>query len=326
MTIDLFSTNLELFEVPFPRFFKKILRSFKEPLKEPITAEKLKFARDSENKLGNGLLKLIIHGVSPKLASVVDRNCENYRLRIYTPLSNGILPVIIYYHGGGYVLGSVESSDPICRKMAKDLDAVVVSVDYRLSPEFPFPIALEDSYSAALWVKDNITELNGNAKKIYVMGASTGGGLATLVALRNKNRKDIEISGQILIYPWVSGVFNYESFNLFKEGFVLTKRMLEIFRKCYIVNPKDFQNPEFSPIYNNDLSKLPKTFLMTASHDPLRDQGNDYAIKLLKAGNLVIYKNYLQTIHGFFTYHGVIPRGKKIYNDIIQTVRKMLYD
>jgi len=326
MTIDLFSTNLELFEVPFPRFFKKILRSFKEPLKEPITAEKLKFARDSENKLGNGLLKLIIHGVSPKLASVVDRNCENYRLRIYTPLSNGILPVIIYYHGGGYVLGSVESSDPICRKMAKDLDAVVVSVDYRLSPEFPFPIALEDSYSAALWVKDNITELNGNAKKIYVMGASTGGGLATLVALRNKNRKDIEISGQILIYPWVSGVFNYESFNLFKEGFVLTKRMLEIFRKCYIVNPKDFQNPEFSPIYNNDLSKLPKTFLMTASHDPLRDQGNDYAIKLLKAGNLVIYKNYLQTIHGFFTYHGVIPRGKKIYRDIIQTVRKMLYD
>ena len=282
--------------------------------------------RDSENRLSNGLLKLIIYGISPKLASVVDRNCENYDLRIYTPLSKGILPVIIYYHGGGYVLGSVESSDPICRKMAKDLDAVVVSVDYRLSPEFPFPTALEDSYSAALWVKDNIIELNGNAKKIYVMGASTGGGLATLVALRNKKHKDFEISGQILIYPWVSGVFNYESFTLFKEGFVLTKKMLEIFRKCYIVNPIDFQNPKFSPIFHNDLSKLPKTFLMTASHDPLRDQGNDYAKKLLKAGNLVIYKNYLQSIHGFFTYHGVIPRGKKIYRDIIQTVRKMLYD
>ena len=326
MTNDLFSSNLEIFEVPFPKFFKKVLRSFKDSLKEPITAESLKLARDSENKLGKGLLKLIIHGVSPKLASVVNRNNENYHLRIYTPISKEPMPVIIYYHGGGYVLGSVESSDPICRKMAKDLDAIIVSVDYRLSPEFPFPIALEDSYSAALWVRDNMTKLNGNEKKIYVMGASTGGGLATLVALRNKNRKDFEISGQILIYPWVSGVFKYESFNLFKEGFVLTKKMLEIFRKCYIVNPKDFQNPEFSPIFHNDLSKLPITFLMTASHDPLRDQGNDYAKKLLKAGNIVIYKNYLQTIHGFFTYHGVIPRGKKIYNDIIQTVRKMLYD
>ncbi len=326
MPKNLYSSSLELFEVSFPKFFKKVLRFFKDPLKEPISPESLMLARDSEKKLSKGLLKLIIHGYTPKLGSVVDRYCENYRLRIYTPLSPEPFPVIIFYHGGGYVLGSVESSDPLCRKLAKDLDAVIVSVDYRLSPEFPFPTALEDSYSAALWVNDHITELNGNAKKIYVMGASTGGGLATLVTLRNKKRKDFEISGQILIYPWVSGVFNYESFDLFKEGFVLSKKMLEIFRKCYIVNPKDFQNPEFSPIYDKDLSELPKTFLMTASHDPLRDQGNGYAKKLLKAGNRVIYKNYLQTIHGFFTYYGIIPRGKKIYRDIIQTVRKMLYD
>jgi len=326
MPKKLYSSNLEIFEVPFPKFFKKVLRSFKDPLKEPITQESLKSARDSEKKLSNGLLKLLIHGVSPKLASVEDRFSENFRLRIYTPLSTEPLPVIIFYHGGGYVLGSVESSDPICRKLAKDLSSVIVSVDYRLSPEFPFPTALEDSYSAALWVNEHIRELNGHAKNIYVMGASTGGGLAALVALRNKKRKDFEISGQILIYPWVSGVFNYESFNLFKEGFVLSKKMLEIFRKCYIVNPKDFQNPEFSPIFDKDLSKLPKTFLMTASHDPLRDQGNSYAKKLLKAGNQVIYKNYLQTVHGFFTYYGIIPRGKKIYRDIIQTVRKMLYN
>ena len=326
MPKKLYSSNLEIFEVPFPKFFKKVLRSFKDPLKEPITPESLKLARDSEKKFSNGLLKLFIHGISPKLASVVDRSFENYCLRIYTPLSTEPLPVIIFYHGGGYVLGSVESSDPICRKLAKDLSSVIVSVDYRLSPEFPFPAALEDSYSAALWVNDHIAELNGNVKNIYVMGASTGGGLATLVALRNKKRKDFEISGQILIYPWVSGVFHYESLDLFKEGFVLSKKMLEIFRKCYIVNPKDIQNPEFSPICDPDLSKLPETFLMTASHDPLRDQGNSYAKKLLKAGNRVIYKNYLQTIHGFFTYHGVIPRGKKIYRDIIQTVRKMLYD
>ena len=93
MTIDLFSSNLEIFEVPFPKFFKKVLRSFKDPLKEPITTERLKLARDSENRLSNGLLKLIIHGISPKLASVVDRTCENFHLRIYTPLSKGILPV-----------------------------------------------------------------------------------------------------------------------------------------------------------------------------------------------------------------------------------------
>jgi acetyl esterase len=326
MKMKLYSSDLELFEVPFPKFFKKVLRSLKHPLEEPITHENLMLARDSEKKLSKGLLELIIHGVSPKLASVIDRYCENYRLRIYTPLSTETLPVIIFYHGGGYVLGSVESSDPICRKLAKDLDAVIVSVDYRLSPEFPFPTALEDSYSAALWVNDHITELNGNVKKIYVMGDSAGGGLATLVALRNKKHNDFEISGQILIYPWISGVFNYDSFNQFKEGFVLTKKLLEIFRKCYIVNPKDFQNPEFSPIYYTDLSNLPETFLVTASHDPLRDQGNDYAKKLLKAGNRVIYKNYLKTIHGFFTFYGIIPRGKKIYRDIIQTVRKMLYD
>ena len=126
MTNDLFSSSLEIFEVPFPKFFKKVLRSFKDPLKEPITAESLKLARDSENKLGKGLLKLIIHGVSPKLASVVNRNNENYHIRIYTPISKEPMPVIIYYHGGGYVLGSVESSDPICRKMAKDLDIIVL--------------------------------------------------------------------------------------------------------------------------------------------------------------------------------------------------------
>ncbi len=326
MKMKLYSSDLEISEVGFPKFFKKVLSSFKDPLKEPITPESLILARDSEKKLSNGLLKLLIHGVSPKLAGIVDRSNEKYSLRIYTPLSKEPSPVIIFYHGGGYVLGSIESSDPICRKLAKDLDAVIVSVDYRLSPEFPFPTALEDSYSAALWVKDNIAELNGDAKKIYVMGASTGGGLATLVTLRNKKRKDFEILGQILIYPWVSGIFNYESFDLFKEGFVLSKKMLKIFRKCYIVNPKDFQNPEFSPIFETDLSKLPKTFLMTASHDPLRDQGNNYAKKLLEAGNQVIYKNYLQTVHGFFTYHGIIPRGKKIYRDIIQTVRKMLYN
>nr|WP_147664590.1 alpha/beta hydrolase [Candidatus Prometheoarchaeum syntrophicum]QEE17702.1 acetyl esterase [Candidatus Prometheoarchaeum syntrophicum] len=326
MPQKLYSSDLEIFEVPFPKFFKKILHFFEDPLKEPITQESLRIARDLEKQINKGLIKFLIHGFSPKLARVVDINLKNFNLRIYTPISNEPLPVIIYYHGGGYVMGSIENSDVLCRKFAKDLNAVIVSVAYRLSPEFPFPIALEDSYSAAIWVNKHISELSENSKKIYVMGDSAGGGLATLVALKNKCQKDFEISGQILIYPWVSGEFNYPSSDLFKEGYVLSKKMLKVFRKCYITNPKDSQNPDFSPIYNSDLSKLPKTILFTASHDPLRDQGNAYAKKLLKAGNQVIYKNYLQTVHGFLTIYGFIPRGKKIYRDFIQTLRKMLYD
>ncbi len=326
MPEKLYSSSLDIYEVPFPKFFKKILQFFKDPLQEPITPESLTVARNLEKQINKGLIKFLIHGISPKLSSVVDINLKNYNLRIYTPISKEPLPVIIYYHGGGYVMGSIENSDVLCRKIANDLNAVIVSVNYRLSPEFPFPTALEDSYTAALWVNEHISELSENSKKIYVMGDSAGGGLATLVALRNKKHKDFDISGQILIYPWVSGEFNFPSSDLFKEGYVLSKKMLEVFRKCYINNPKDSQNPEFSPIYNSDLSKLPKTILITASHDPLRDQGNSYAKKLLKAGNQVIYKNYLQTVHGFLTINGFIPRGKKIYRDFIQTVRKMLYD
>jgi len=224
MAKKLYSSDLEIFEVPFPKFFKRILHFFEDPLKEPITNESLMIARDLEKQINKGLIKFLIHGISPKLASVVDINLKNYNLRIYTPLSKEPLPVIIYYHGGGYVMGSIDNSDVLCRKIANDLNAVIVSVGYRLSPEFPFPTALEDSYTAALWVNEHISELSENSKKMYVMGDSAGGGLATLVALRNKKHKDFDISGQILIYPWVSGEFYYPSSDLFKEGYVLSKK------------------------------------------------------------------------------------------------------
>ena len=326
MPVKLYSSDLEISEVKFPKLLKFILHFYNDPINEPITKEKLKKARNSEKKIGKGIFKFLIYGFSPKLSKVEDIKFETYNLRIYRPKSNGSLPVIIFYHGGGYVLGSIESYDPICRRLAKDLNTLIISVNYRLSPEFPFPVALNDSYSAILWVKDHLFDLDADVDKIFVMGDSTGGGLATLVALRNKKRNDFALKGQILIYPWVSGNFNYKSFEYFKEGYGLSKKLMNVFRKCYICNSNDFNNPEFSPIDNKDLSKLPETFIVTASHDVLRDQGILYTKKLIEAGNRVIYKNYLQTIHGFFTYYKVLPRGKKMYHDIINTLRKMLND
>jgi acetyl esterase len=329
MSSQVYSSELDLFEVNFPILHKMILERMKPALHRPVTLEQATQARIDELYLNRGLMKLLIYGLIPKLKKIEDRIIPNHDfpipIRLYTPIEAYNLPTIIYYHGGGYVTGSIALYDSFCRKIAKELKSVVISVDYRLAPQFRFPTALEDCYTATKWITDHITEFHGNPKKVYVMGDSAGGGLATLVSIRNRDRNDFHIAGQILIYPWVDGEYKDRSFDLFAKGYMLTRDLMEIFIECYITDHIPRNHPEISPINVVSLKNLPPTFLLTASHDPLRDQGNRYARRLRESGNQLVYKNYLGVFHGFIFSYGIVPRGKKIFRDFIDTIKNSIF-
>jgi acetyl esterase len=277
--------------------------------------------------LTKGLVKWLVYGSTPREVTIEDTTVHEgdtiIPIRIYRPskIQELNLPLCIFYHGGGYVLGSVALYDPFCRKISQDLHCIIISVEYRCAPEFPFPTAIEDSYSATRWVANHLQQFQANPQKFYVMGDSAGGGIAAVVAFRNRDRQDFQLSGQILFYPWVDANNSQPSFTLFREGYGLTQDLMEIFTECYVPDPNSRENPEVSPLKAKSFEGLPATVLITESHDVLRDQGNQYAQKLHSSGVPLMYKNYYPTIHGFLSIHGILPNGKAMYRDVISTIK-----
>jgi acetyl esterase len=223
------------------------------------------------------------------------------RIRIYIPEGNGPFPIIIYYHGGGWVLGNLDGADPSCRVLANKTKSVVVSVDYRLAPEFKFPIPAEDSYAALEWVKKNATNINGNASKIIVAGDSAGGNLATVVAMMSRDRKGPDITAQVLIYPVTDLSYDTESYFEFAEGYALNRNLMKWFGNHYIRNEEDRTNPYVAPLISGNLHDLPQAFIITAENDVLRDEGIAYAERLMEAEVKVIYKIESGLVHGYFS-------------------------
>ncbi|MHA1612190.1 MAG: alpha/beta hydrolase [Promethearchaeota archaeon] len=246
-------------------------------------------------------------------------------MRVYTPCERKTFPGIIFFHGGGYVIGSLTSYDKLCRKMSRDLEAIIISVDYRLAPEFKFPDAPNDGWTAVQWTFAQHQMLGVNLSNIIVMGDSAGGGIAAVVASKSRDVATISLAGQILVYPWLDGnLDNYPSMHKFQKNYVLSYKDMEYFRDAFKSKQEDLNHPDFSPILLNDFTNLPPTFLITASHDPLRDQGYAFAEKLHNAGNQLVFKNYQPTMHGFLSAHKTIPLGKQMYADIIDTVKNMI--
>jgi acetyl esterase len=231
-------------------------------------------------------------------------------VRIYVPCGKGPFPVLLYFHGGGWVIGDIESSDGLCRILTNAVGCIVVSVDYRLAPEHPFPAAADDAYHATLWVAMNASSFGGDSSLIAVCGDSAGGNLAAVVAQIARDRGKPAICFQLLIYPVTDAACDTPSYRENAEGYFLTKDAMQWFWNHYIQNSADRSHPYASPLRARNLAGLPAALVITAEFDPLRDEGERYAEGLRAAGTPVQLIRYDGMIHGFFAMSAVIDQGR----------------
>jgi acetyl esterase len=240
-------------------------------------------------------------------------------LRLYVSERGGLRPALVYFHGGGFVFGNLDTHDAVCRALAKESGAVVISVDYRLSPEHKFPAAVDDSYAATLWVAANAEKLGIDARRIAVGGDSAGGNLATVVAMRCRDAGGPALAAQVLIYPVTdSSSLETGSHREFAEGYFLTSAGMEWFTGHYLASADQKRHPEVSPLLAPNLSGLPPALVITAEFDPLRDEGEAYAKRLQQAGVPVTISRYPGMIHGFVSMRGVLAGGRQAIQEAAQ--------
>ncbi|SOB99348.1 acetyl esterase [Ureibacillus xyleni] len=251
----------------------------------------------------------------PQVAKVENRqipvNEGEITVRIYTPEGDGPFPLFVYYHGGGWVLGNLDTSDAGCRLLAENTKRVVVSVDYRLAPEFKYPVPVEDSYAALCWAHDHAEELNAIADDIVVGGDSAGGNLATIMTILSQENNGPSISAQALIYPVTNLDFTTASYEKFAEGFGLDKDLMIWFGEYYVNSEEDYKNVDVSPLLCEDVSALPPAVIVAAENDVLFDEGAEYRDKLKEAGVKVEYSVLPGSIHGFFSNMAVFADETK---------------
>lgn len=242
-------------------------------------------------------------------------------VRIYTPEGSGPFPLIAFFHGGGFVLCSLETHDELCRAMCRDAGAVVVSVDYRLAPEAKYPAAADDCYAATAWCAAHAAELGADAARLVVAGDSAGGNLAAVTALRARDLGAPRIRHQVLIYPATHCDFNTPSYRENAQGYFLTADAMRWFWAHYLANPAQASEPYACPAHAADLKGLPPATVITAEYDPLRDEGEDYAAQLRAAGVPVVLKRYDGMIHGFVSMGDVFDDARAAQRLIAEQLR-----
>lgn len=246
-------------------------------------------------------------------------------VRVYRPQSKYPLPVLIYYHGGGWVVGDLDAADVLCRQLANGANVIVVSVDYRLAPEHRFPAAIEDAYAAAAWVAENSSSLEADPNRIAVGGDSAGGNLAAAVTLMARDQGLSFIKFQLLFNPATHYAFDTDSYRDNAEGYGLTTDTMRWFWGQYLAEEQDGRNPYASPLLAADLSSLPPALVITAEFDPLRDDGEAYAAKLKAAGIPVEAKRYDGMVHGFMLQTGGYDQGRQAVRHAVSALRKALH-
>lgn len=245
-------------------------------------------------------------------------------VRIYTPKGQGPFAALVYYHGGGWVIGDLDTVDVPCRLLTNIANCVVISVDYRMAPEHKFPAAADDSYAAAKWVVKNGPSIQVDPQRVAVGGDSAGGNLAAVVSLMARDKKEISLAYQMLIYPVTNHSYETASYSENADGYLLTQDSMVWFWNHYLRNEEDGKNPYASPLQAADLSGLPPAFVVTAGFDPLRDEGEAYAKRLREAGVSVEATRYDEMIHGFFWMPGVIEQGKKCIGQAAMALKRAL--
>lgn len=246
-------------------------------------------------------------------------------VRLYYPGQEETLPVFIYYHGGGWVMGNVETHDTICREYANKAGVIVVAVDYRLAPENPYPNAFDDSYAVLEWVYGNIKSYRGDPSRIAVGGDSAGGNLAAAVAIKARDVSGPKIRYQVLLYPVTNPArMETESYLLFANGYGLTKAHMVFFQESYLPKKSDRLTPYASPLLTKNLMNLPPAIIITAGFDVLKDEGMAYAKRLSHSGNQVETIHYPSMIHGFATMGKIFPEASNAISRTAQALKKVV--
>jgi acetyl esterase len=252
----------------------------------------------------------------PEVAEVRELKAEGrdghmIALRLYRPLGSAkddVLPVLVYYHGGGWVIGDLDTHDTLCRQLANGAGCALVAVDYRLAPEQRFPAAVDDALDATYWVARHAAALGLDAKRLAVGGDSAGGNLAAVVTLAARDAGDLPIAWQLLIYPGTDMRACAPSHTTNGQGYLLTADTIAYFRAHYI-DAAQYEDPRASPLLREELRNLPPALVLTAGFDPLRDEGAQYAQALTAAGNQATYVCFERQIHGFITMGKVLDEA-----------------
>ncbi|WP_137290502.1 alpha/beta hydrolase [Natronorubrum halophilum] len=265
------------------------------------------------------------------VGDVIDRTIDgpggDLSLRIYLPDGEEPFAVTMFFHGGGFVAGGLESHDQFCRTFVNTADVAVVAVDYRLAPEHPFPAAVEDAYAATEWVAENATEFGCDPDELAVAGDSAGGNLAAVVARMARDRGGPDIAYQVLLYPPVSHHQDWDSIDENGEGYFITKADLAWFDEQYFEHEIDAMNVYAAPLLSSDLEGLPPATVVTGGFDPLRDEGFAYVERLEEAGVDVSHYHYDDAIHAFVQLAAEpfeFERSQEVLADIADDLRTAL--
>jgi acetyl esterase len=284
------------------------------PPMEQMTPEEIRTDRAAKADVMAALA-----GPLQEVARVEDRTipgpAQPIPIRVYWPEAGKNLPALIYFHGGGWVIGNIESVDRTCRALANASGCVLISVDYRLAPEHKFPAAVEDADAAVRYVAEHAGEFDIDPNRIAVGGDSAGGNLATVACLIARDRGGPKIAFQLLVYPVTDYNDSRASLHEFAQGYFLTSTMMDYFWAHYLASPADGRHPHASPIKAASLAGLPPAMVITAECDPIRDQGEAYAQRLRESGVPVSAKRYEGAIHVFFNLAGVVDAGQQAIAD-----------
>jgi acetyl esterase len=247
-------------------------------------------------------------------------------IRVYTPVAAGRdpLPALIYYHGGGFVIGNIETHDGLCRMMANEGAFRVISVDYRLAPECKYPAAIDDAFAALAWVQSNAADIGVDANRIAVGGDSAGGALAAQVALLAKTKGALPLACQMLLFPVTQVGEETSSLREFAVGYFLEKETLDWFYDSYLPDGVDKSDPKISPLRARDLAGLPPAYVMLGGYDPLHDEGAQYADRLRAAGVKVTVADYPSMVHCFVYMQSFLPQAHEALASAAKTVGTIL--
>ncbi len=245
-------------------------------------------------------------------------------VRLYRPKCDSPLPAVVYFHGGGWVIGNIETHDSICQQLSTSVPAFVVSVDYRLAPEHPFPAAVEDCVAATSWVYEHAGDLGVDASRLAVAGDSAGGNLAAVVSIKARDAGGPPISFQLLVYPATDLTRALPSHKDNGEGYLLTTGGMDWFLDHYLPVSKR-KDPDASPLFADTLSGLPPALVITAEFDPLRDEGEAYADRLLESGVPARASRYKGMIHGFYSMDFVLAQATVAIEESVVALRHALY-
>ncbi|WP_407570103.1 alpha/beta hydrolase [Deinococcus altitudinis] len=249
--------------------------------------------------------------------------------RVYTPTGTGPAagwPLIAFFHGGGFVAYNLDTHDGVCRELCQGAGAVVVSVEYRLAPEFKFPHPTDDAYTAVNWLGEHAAELGADPARMAVAGDSAGASLSLAAALRLRDEGGPRLAAQLLLYPAadMSGHTDYPSRTENGEGYFLTAESMKFYGAMYLSTPEDALHPHVSPLHSADLKGLPPTLVLTAEFDPLRDEGKALADRLKSNGVEATYRPGPGLIHGYANMTGFVPAAAQVMDDAAEWLKQKL--